>query len=113
MSSAWPISGSAAADTSHREILVTRVFDAPRALVSKAWTDPKHLAHWWGPNGFSITTYEMDFKPGGVWRFVMHPPDARDYQNEQVLSRSAADSNTIRAVSFVLPPSSANVVTVI
>jgi uncharacterized protein YndB with AHSA1/START domain len=84
MSSVWPISGSVAADTSHREILLTRVFDAPRALVFKVWTDPKHLAHWWGPNGFSITTYEMDFKPGGGWRFVMHGPDGRDYQNEQI-----------------------------
>jgi uncharacterized protein YndB with AHSA1/START domain len=69
---------------SDREIVVTRVFDAPRALVFEAWTDPKHLARWWGPNGFSITTYEMDFKPGGVWRFVMHGPDGRDYQNKIV-----------------------------
>ena len=84
MSSARPIPGSAASDTSDREIVVTRIFDAPRALVFKAWTDPKHLAHWWGPNGFSITTYEMEFKPGGVWRFVMHGPDGRDYQNEVV-----------------------------
>ena len=84
MSSARPIAGSTAGDTSDREIVATRVFDAPRALVFKAWTDPKHLAHWWGPNGFSITTYEMEFKPGGVWRFVMHGPDGRDYQNENV-----------------------------
>jgi uncharacterized protein YndB with AHSA1/START domain len=84
MSSARPIAGSAAADTSDREIVVTRVFDAPRALVFKAWTDPKHLAHWWGPNGFSITTYEMDFRPGGTWRFVMHGPDGRDYQTENL-----------------------------
>ena len=81
MTSARPVS---AADTSDREIVVTRVFDAPRALVFKAWTDPKHLAHWWGPNGFSITTYEMEFKPGGIWRFVMHGPDGRDYPNEVV-----------------------------
>ena len=83
MSSTSTISDSAA-DTSDREIVVTRIFDAPRALVFKAWTDPKHLAQWWGPNGFSITTYEMEFKPGGVWRFVMHGPDGRDYQNENV-----------------------------
>jgi uncharacterized protein YndB with AHSA1/START domain len=69
---------------SDREIVVTRVFDAPRALVFKAWTDPKHLAHWWGPNGFTLTTYELDFKPGGIWRFVMHGPDGRDYQNKVV-----------------------------
>ena len=73
-----------AADTSDREIVVSRVFDAPRALVFEAWTDPRHLAHWWGPNGFTITTYEMEFKPGGVWQFVMHGPDGRDYQNKVV-----------------------------
>jgi uncharacterized protein YndB with AHSA1/START domain len=83
MTSARPVS-AAAADTSDREIVVTRVFDAPRALVFKAWTDPKHLAHWWGPNGFSITTHAMEFKPGGSWRFVMHGPDGRDYKTEQV-----------------------------
>jgi uncharacterized protein YndB with AHSA1/START domain len=59
----------------------SRVFAAPRALVFEAWTDPKHLAHWWGPNGFSITTHAFDFRAGGVWRFVMHGPDGRDYQN--------------------------------
>ena len=110
MSSAWPISGSLAADTSRREILVTRVFDAPRELVFKAWTDPKHLAHWWGPNGFSITTSEMDFKPGGVWRFVMDGPDGRDYQNEQVyveiaeperlVYRHASDPQFLMTVTF-------------
>jgi uncharacterized protein YndB with AHSA1/START domain len=75
---------SAAADTSDREIVVTRVLDAPRALVFKMWTDPKHVAQWWGPNGFTITTYEMNVTPGGVWRFVMHGPDGRDYQNKVV-----------------------------
>jgi uncharacterized protein YndB with AHSA1/START domain len=71
-------------ESADREILVARVFDAPRALVFKAWTDAKHLAQWWGPNGFTITTREMDFRPGGVWRFVMHGPDGRDYKNENV-----------------------------
>jgi len=59
----------------------SRVFDAPRALVFEAWTDPKHLANWWGPNGFSLTTHKFDFRAGGVWRFVMHGPDGRDYEN--------------------------------
>ena len=45
------------------------------------WTDPKHLAQWWGPIGFTTTTHSFDFQPGGVWRFVMHGPDGRDYQN--------------------------------
>jgi len=64
-----------------RSIIGSRVFDAPRALVFSVWTDPKHLAQWWGPNGFTTTTHAHDFRPGGVWRFVMHGPDGRDYQN--------------------------------
>jgi uncharacterized protein YndB with AHSA1/START domain len=57
------------------------VFDAPRELVWSAWTDPNHLAQWWGPNGFTTTTSAYDLRPGGTWRFVMHGPDGRDYQN--------------------------------
>jgi uncharacterized protein YndB with AHSA1/START domain len=64
-----------------RALIGTRVIDAPRELVFSAWTDPKHLAQWWGPDGFSITTRSFDFRPGGVWRFVMHGPDGRDYEN--------------------------------
>ena len=67
-----------------REIVTTRVFDAPRALVFQAWTRPEHIAKWWGPRGFTNTIYEMDVRPGGRWRFVMHGPDGVDYQNEIV-----------------------------
>jgi uncharacterized protein YndB with AHSA1/START domain len=62
-------------------IVTTREIDAPRELVFDAFTDPEHLAHWWGPNGFSTTTSAFDMRPGGVWRFVMHGPVGRDYQN--------------------------------
>jgi len=65
-----------------REIRGTRVFDAPRELVWKVWTEPEHIAEWWGPNGFTTTTHKMEVKAGGVWRFVMHGPDGRDYQNK-------------------------------
>ena len=68
-------------DQDPRSIVGTRIFDAPRDLVFAAWTDPKHLAHWWGPSGFTHTTMSFDLRPGGVWRFVMHGPDGRDYQN--------------------------------
>ena len=64
-----------------RSIIAVREFDAPRELVFAVWTDPKHLAQWWGPNGFTTTTSAFDTRPGGVWRFVMHGPDGRDYQN--------------------------------
>ena len=68
-------------DSDPRSIIGVREFDAPRDLVFAAFTDPKHLAQWWGPNGFTTTTHSFDFRPGGVWRFVMHGPDGRDYQN--------------------------------
>lgn len=67
-----------------RSIVTTRIYDAPPALVWKAWSDPKHLAKWWGPNGFTTTTSAFDMRPGGVWRFVMHGPDGRDYENRVV-----------------------------
>jgi len=70
-----------AADEAARTILTTRVYDAPRALVFEAFTQPQHLAQWWGPNGFTTTTSAIDVRPGGVWRFVMHGPDGTDYQN--------------------------------
>ena len=75
-----------------REIVAIRVFDAPRELVFKMWTDPNHLARWWGPNGFTTTTHAMDVKPGGVWRFVMHGPDGTDYQNKITYTEVAAPS---------------------
>jgi len=68
-------------DQDPQAMIGTRVFDAPRELVFEAWTDPKHLAEWWGPNGFTTTTSDFDMRPGGVWRFVMHGPDGRDYEN--------------------------------
>lgn len=69
------------ADTSDREIVITRLLGAPRELVFDAWTDVRHLQHWWGPRGFSTTTHEIDVKPGGTWRFIMHGPDGVDYPN--------------------------------
>ncbi len=59
----------------------TRVLDAPRELAFSAFTEPKHFEKWWGPDGFTTTTSAFEFRPGGVWRFVMHGPDGRDYQN--------------------------------
>ena len=68
-------------DRDPRMIIATRVFNAPRDLVFEAWTDQKHLAQWWGPDGFSNTTRSIDIRSGGIWRFVMHGPDGRDYEN--------------------------------
>ena len=58
----------ATATTPDREIIIRRSLNAPRELVFAVWTDPKHLPHWWGPNGFTTTIQEMNVTPGGVWR---------------------------------------------
>jgi uncharacterized protein YndB with AHSA1/START domain len=76
-----------AADTAgigEAHIVGTRLFDAPRELVWKTWTEPELLAPWWGPVGFTNTIEVMDVRPGGVWRFVMHGPDGTNYPNERV-----------------------------
>jgi uncharacterized protein YndB with AHSA1/START domain len=67
-----------------REIVITRVIAAPRALVFDAFTDAAHISNWWGPHGFTTTTSEMDVRPGGTWRFVMHGPDGTDHPNRVV-----------------------------
>lgn len=68
-------------DTSDREIVITRVINAPRERVWEAWSDPEQLAQWWGPDGFTLTTESFDMRIGGEWRFVMHGPDGTDYPN--------------------------------
>ena len=68
--------------TADREIITRRVLNAPRELVYRIWTDPQHVAQWWGPAGFRNTFSEFSMKPGGGWRFVMHGPDGTDYLNQ-------------------------------
>jgi uncharacterized protein YndB with AHSA1/START domain len=67
--------------TTEREIVIARIIEGPRPLVFEAYTDVKHLAHWWGPDGFTTTTHRFSFRPGGVWEFIMHGPDGTDYPN--------------------------------
>lgn len=68
--------------TKDREIVITRLVNAPRELVWQVCTEPEHIVHWWGPNGFTNTIKQMEVKPGGVWLFTMHGPDGTDYKNK-------------------------------
>jgi uncharacterized protein YndB with AHSA1/START domain len=86
---------AAGEDTADREIVITRLFDAPRERVFAAWTDPEHLARWWGPEGFTTTTHEMDFRNGGVWRFTMRGPGGVDYPNRIVYDEIAAPERLV------------------
>jgi uncharacterized protein YndB with AHSA1/START domain len=66
-------------DDAERDFVITRVFDAPRETVFRAWTDPRHLAQWWGPRIFTTHIYEMDVRPRGAYRIAMRGPDGVEY----------------------------------
>jgi uncharacterized protein YndB with AHSA1/START domain len=67
------------ADVADRTLVLTRIFDAPRSLVFKAWTDAKQIAQWWGPQGFTTQYCQMDVRPGGAYRFCMRSPEGTDH----------------------------------
>jgi uncharacterized protein YndB with AHSA1/START domain len=70
---------STGANPMERELVITRVFDAPRELVFKAWTEPERLRRWWGPHGWTNPTCEVDLRPGGAWRIVMRAPEGGEH----------------------------------
>jgi uncharacterized protein YndB with AHSA1/START domain len=78
-----------------RELTITRVFDAPRALVFKAWTDPKHLAQWWGPQGFTNPVCEIDARLGGVLRIHMRGPAGGIYPMKGVIREIVAPERLV------------------
>lgn len=79
----WPID---------REIVLARVIDAPRSRAYAAWADPDQIQKWFGPEGMTIETREIDVRPGGTWRFDMVAPDGFRYSNRMVFLRMEAPS---------------------
>ena len=71
--------GSFIAEPGKQEIIATRIFDPPRQLVFKAYTDPDLLAQWWGPRYLTTTVEKMEVRQGGVWRYVQRDPDGNVY----------------------------------
>lgn len=69
-----------AAETNDRVLVLTRVFDAPRALVFKAWTEPERMMQWWGPRGFTMTSCKIDLRPGGSYRYEMRSAEGTDHR---------------------------------
>jgi uncharacterized protein YndB with AHSA1/START domain len=63
----------------NNELVITRTFDAPRALVWQAWTDPRHIMQWWGPAGFNNETCASDLRVGGRFQLEMRAPDGNVY----------------------------------
>lgn len=68
-----------AVEPAERVLVIERIFDAPRDLVFKVWTDPRHLVHWFGPRGFTLPSCTLDLRPAGAWRSCMLSPGGREY----------------------------------
>ena len=71
-------------DQRERELVITRIFDAPRHLVFQAWTESDRVARWWGPQGFVTTCWDMDIRPGGAFRVCMRSPEGAGHWKQGV-----------------------------
>jgi uncharacterized protein YndB with AHSA1/START domain len=94
-SSANTISANAKTESSEWDLVITRVFDVPRALVFKAWTETRHLAQWWGPKGFTNPVCEMDVRVGGELRIHMRAPDGVVYPMKGVFKEIVAPERLV------------------
>ncbi len=82
------------------EIVLTRVFDAPRNMVFDAFTKPELLKRWFGPRGWNLVTCEVDFRVGGKWRFILQGPDSRKMGMYGVYREIDAPKRTVHMESF-------------
>lgn len=91
-----------AGDIERRSLIASRVFDAPGALVWRAFSEAEHLSRWWGPKGFTDTTTLFEFRVGGRWHHVMHGPNGATYPNESVFVELMPPSRVV--LDHVSPP---------
>jgi uncharacterized protein YndB with AHSA1/START domain len=91
---------SSATKSAERELVITRVFDAPRELVWQAWTDPKHFMQWWGPKGFTSPYCEIDLRVGGRFLGCMCSPDGQDYWSTGIYREIVEPERLVNTDSF-------------
>jgi len=87
-------------DISKRILTLKRTLQAPRQLVWDAWTQPGHIAQWWGPKGMDVKVIEHDFKPGGHWKFVMMMPDGNEFVSEGIYEEIMAPEKLVTSANF-------------
>ena len=85
---------------SETNLTITRDFDAPRDLVWTAWTEPEHIAHWFGPEGFSTRVEEYEFKSGGRFKYVMIGPDGKEYPGVSVFKEISPKDRIVATDEF-------------
>ncbi len=87
-------------ETKAADFVISRVFDAPRDLVWKAFTDPEHMRHWWGPKGFSVIASKMDLRPGGGYHYGLKAPDGAAIWGKMVYREIVAPERIVLINSF-------------
>jgi uncharacterized protein YndB with AHSA1/START domain len=98
-----PAAASRVERPSEREVVLSRLLDAPQELVWRMWSELRYLQEWFGPAGFTTTTIEFDFVPGGVWRLVMHAPDGTDIPTRIVFREIDPPSRLVYDNGWELP----------
>src|SRR5262245_41399320 len=83
-----------------QDLVITRVFDAPRALVWKAWTEPEHFKKWWGPKDFTAPVAQIDLRVGGKYLACMRGPDGKDYWSTGVYREIVPNERLVYTDSF-------------
>jgi uncharacterized protein YndB with AHSA1/START domain len=86
--------------TTHQEFVSSRVFDAPRELVWKAFTEADRLRHWWGPKGLTMLSCEIDLRPGGLFHYGMRTPDGHEMWGKWVFREIVPQERLVYVVSF-------------
>jgi uncharacterized protein YndB with AHSA1/START domain len=94
------LEADAATQSDDRVLVITRVFDAPRSLVFKAWTDPEHMVHWFGPRGFTSKVLYSELRPGGTYRIYMRGPEGDDHWTQGVFREIAEPERLVMAGSW-------------
>jgi uncharacterized protein YndB with AHSA1/START domain len=104
MRGGWAVSqqNEAVFKTTEREILSSRVINFPQEQVFEAFRNLDVLARWWGPEGFSNTFHTFDFRPGGVWEFIMHGPNGADYPNKSTFVEITEPERVV--FDHIMPP---------
>ena len=87
-------------DAQSRTLTIERTFNAPLKLVWEAWTQPEHLANWWGPKGMDTQIVQHDFKAGGNWQYVMKMPDGKDFITEGTYSEIVEFEKIVTSADF-------------
>jgi uncharacterized protein YndB with AHSA1/START domain len=92
--------------TAADEFFISRNFGVPRELVWRAWTEPRRMAQWWGPRGFTNPVCDLDVRPGGAWRIVMRGEDGTDYPIKGVFREVVAPERLVMLMDLSEHPGS-------